>query len=168
MMHQRRFTKEFEVEAVRQVQTAGEASVRSSHIGRTTARGATASFGGGSSSGRAALVPFPTSHSSSQRRRLGGRWGIARNGVFLSLSKCLSLRRRTSRGSFKVGPGVQIRFPPGEGHLMTVFRLLRSRGRWFGKIRRVRWLIVTSPLIPLPAFCSSVLGGRAKDRVILL
>jgi len=40
MMHQRRFTKEFEVEAVRQVQTAGEASVRSSHIGRTTARGA--------------------------------------------------------------------------------------------------------------------------------
>ena len=38
MMHQRRFTKEFEVEAVRQVQTAGEASVRSSHIGRTTAR----------------------------------------------------------------------------------------------------------------------------------
>jgi hypothetical protein len=32
MMHQRRFTKEFEVEAVRQVQTAGEASVRSSHI----------------------------------------------------------------------------------------------------------------------------------------
>jgi hypothetical protein len=42
MMHQRRFTKEFEVEAVRQVQTAGEASVRSSHIGRTTARGAQA------------------------------------------------------------------------------------------------------------------------------
>jgi hypothetical protein len=39
MMHQRRFTKEFEVEAVRQVQTAGEASVRSSHIGRTTAFG---------------------------------------------------------------------------------------------------------------------------------
>jgi len=33
---------------------------------------------------------------------------------------------------------------------MTVFRLLRSRGRWFGKIRRVRWLIVTSPLIPAP------------------
>jgi hypothetical protein len=40
MMHQRRFTKEFEVEPVRQVQTAGEASVRSAHIGRTTARGA--------------------------------------------------------------------------------------------------------------------------------
>ena len=40
MMHQRRFTKEFEVEAVRQVQTAGEASVRSAHMGRTTARGA--------------------------------------------------------------------------------------------------------------------------------
>jgi hypothetical protein len=51
---------------------------------------------------------------------------------------------------------------------MTVFRLLRSRGRWFGKIRRVRWLVVTSPLIPLPAFCSSVFGGRAKDRVVLL
>jgi hypothetical protein len=44
MMHQRRFTKEFEVEAVRQVQTAGEASVRSSHIGRTTARGASRSL----------------------------------------------------------------------------------------------------------------------------
>ena len=44
MMHQRRFTKEFEVEAVRQVQTAGEASVRSSHIGRTTARDASLSF----------------------------------------------------------------------------------------------------------------------------
>jgi hypothetical protein len=36
MMHQRRFRKEFEVEAVRQVQTAGEASVRSSHIGGQT------------------------------------------------------------------------------------------------------------------------------------
>jgi hypothetical protein len=44
MMHQRRFTKEFEVEAVRQVQTAGEASVRSSHIGRTTARGTSFPF----------------------------------------------------------------------------------------------------------------------------
>jgi hypothetical protein len=43
MMHQRRFTKEFEVEAVRQAQTAGEANVRSSRIGRTTARGIGAS-----------------------------------------------------------------------------------------------------------------------------
>ena len=43
-MHQRRFAKEFEVEAVRQVQTVGEASMRSSHIGRTTARGASRPF----------------------------------------------------------------------------------------------------------------------------
>jgi hypothetical protein len=50
---------------------------------------------------------------------------------------------------------VRIHSPPGRVTRSTVFRLLWSGGR-FG---RVRWLIVASPLIPLPAFCSSVFGG---------